>query len=71
MLDCSVALDVSVCDALGYNWVLGCSVVLACAVCGAWLGYNRGAWLFGCLGCSVFGVMLGAWLFGCLGLCCL
>ena len=29
--------------------VLGCSVVLAYAVCGAWLGLV-GAWLFGCLG---------------------
>ena len=30
--------------------VLGCSVVLAYAVCVA-LGYNWGGWLFGCFGC--------------------
>ena len=64
----SVVLAFAVCDALGYNWVLGCSVVLAYAVCDV-LGYKRGAWLFGCLGCSVFGAWLGCWwVFGCCGL---
>ena len=49
--------------------VLGCSVVLAYAVCGA-LGYN---WVLGCsvvLAYAVCGAWLGlvgAWLFGCLG----
>ena len=42
--------------------VLGCSVVLAYAVCAAWL-------VLGCsvvLGGSICGALVGAWLFGCL-----
>ena len=38
--------------------VLGCSVVLAYAVCGA-LGYNWGAWLFGCLGLCCLWCLVG------------
>ena len=38
--------------------VLGCSVVLAYAVCVA-LGYNWGGWLFGCLGLCCLWCLVG------------